>query len=395
MRKRILLFCTESRGLGHLKRLSRIAKRLAEKHSVLVVASGSHIAEFITPPVEYIRIPPLDTSDMSRSIHWDRGAFMQGHLDSVLKLRTDLIEVTFANFKPHAMITDLFAQGRGCELLPHLRSSNGNCLNYLVLRGVIGNASYSTMRVFSPQALTVLSSHYQRLFVACDARVLSTAEYGLPSDVANKSRNVGYVYTPIHAGLRMATRRAKLHEGQTWIVCAAGSGLSSERLIEHCYKLALKRPDCKFTIVLGPHSRLELDQVVAVPAHINLLTYERHLDVVLGSCDIAIIHGGYNSLLESVCGGASVIVVPNENEDEQNEHAKRLSELADVRLADLDTLEPILSTTICRRSLKSRREQPDLDISGADEIFTLINQDLADLPISSPTIPCDISIPAV
>jgi predicted glycosyltransferase len=370
------VFCSESRGLGHLKRLSSIARELAERHAVLVVTSDSISGDFIRAPVEYVRLPPLVTSDRRSAQNWDQGVFMEGQLDIVLSLRTELLATTFKTYRPHAMITDFFATGRGSELLPHLRYSTEPCLNYLVLRGVLGSDIYAGSRVFSPQAIRMLSRYYQRLLVACDARIFQAAEYQLPEDITRKSINVGYVYTPIDDDLRLAARAArKVRSGTPWVVCAAGSGLSSERLIERCYQLAMLRNDCKFTLVLGPKSRLKLAEGLSLPPHITVRRYEPELEVLLASCDIAIIHGGYNSLLESVYGGASVIVVPNEAEEEQFEHARRLAGIADVCLTDLAGLEQCLESCLARQPLALRGSPPMLDVDGARRIAALVNQD--------------------
>lgn len=376
MRHRILAFCSESRGLGHLKRLSVIARRLAEQHSVLVVTSDHGAGELIQPPVEYMRIPPLATSNPNSAEHWDRPVFLDGQL-KVLPLRTELVAAAFRTYRPHVMITDFFPVGRGGELLPHLQNPVERCLNYLVLRGVLGSESYTCSLLFSPPTLRVLSRHYERVFVACDNRVFSASEYNFPDHISRKITNVGYVYTPPDDDLRAVARASRKGQGDTpWIVCAAGSGLSSERLIERCYQLALLREDCKFTIVLGPRSRLKLAEAAARCPHVQLRTYEPQLSVLLSSCDIAIIHGGYNSLLESVYGGAAVIVVPYEAEEEQLEHAKRLSTRSDVRLTSLSDLEVTLDSCIVKHRMQSRACPPNLDVGGADKIAALINHDM-------------------
>ena len=374
--KRILIFCAESRGLGHLRRLSVIARSLAQLHSVLIVTSERLAGDFIIPPVEYVRLPPLDTSHPARVRHWDRTTFLD-QLDTVQQLRTELLSRVFEIFRPDAMITDMFALGRGCELLPHLQSLESRCLNYLVLRGVLGDERYIRSRVFSSQSIQVLRRHYKRLLIACDQRVMEAVDYGLPDDLIEKAENVGYVFEPADLPDRDTIRHARsVKPGEVWVVCAAGSGLSSEHLIEHCFEAARHHPHCRFTLVLGPHSRLTLDRSVPIPSHIEIVKHQHQLNLLLGSCDIAVIHGGYNSLLESVCSGASVLVVPNEGEAEQEQHARRLSAIADVRLSSIDTLGFDLERTLKERNHTTARPIPILDKGGADKICSILSDDL-------------------
>jgi predicted glycosyltransferase len=376
-RQRILIFCAESRGLGHLKRLSGVARRLAEWHSVLFITSERLGGDFLVPPVEYIRLPPLHTSHASSAGQWDRATFLAGGLDGVLQLRTELLRQTFKIYCPHAMITDMFALGRGCELLPHLKESGESCLNYLILRGVLGDERYTRTRVFSPQAVLVLRRHYKRLLVACDRRVFNAAEYGLPSDITAKTENVGYVINQGGLGIRDSVRRSRsVGPEQIWVVCAAGGGLSSEHLLERCLQVALQKSNCRFTIVLGPHSRLALDRSVHLPAHVEIVSHELNLSNLFASCDIAVIHGGYNSLLESACSGVSVLVVPNDGEEEQEKHAGRLSSIADVRVSSLDKLDSDIEQVLRKKAASTARPIPILDTGGADKVCSLIRGDL-------------------
>ena len=231
-KRRILIFCSESRGLGHLRRPAQIADALATTHAVLVVTSDLLAGGFLKPPVEFVRLPPLESSDPTRMEHWDRGVFLEGLVDWALLLRTELLAATFRRFCPHAMITDFFANGRGGELLPHLQGSAGKCLNYLVLRGVLGDQAYARERIFSPQARRALALFYKKIFVACDARVLQPREYGLAPELETKCSSVGYVHTPADEKMRAAVRRREgVKSGQLWVVCSAGSRLSSEGLM--------------------------------------------------------------------------------------------------------------------------------------------------------------------
>ena len=149
-----------------------------------------------------------------------------------------------------------------------------------------------------------------------------------------------------------------------------------------CYEIALEREDCRFTIVLGPNSRLREGAQRAVPRHITLCSYVPRLELLLASCDIAIVHGGYNSLIESVYGGATVIVVANQTEEEQREHAKRLSALADVRVADLGNLRHILAGAISNHMIRPLASPIALDIGGAARISASIREDLAGLRLA-------------
>lgn len=374
---RILIFCADSRGLGHLTRLAHCATRLAEQHSVLIITSSEILPRVVRPPIEYVRIPPLDTSDVRSSLQLGRGVFMRG-LDRVVELRTKLIKDVFETFSPHAMITDFFALGRGCELLPHLRSSGVLRMNYLILRGVVGGARYCRDRVFSPASIKAIADFYDRIFIACDARVHDAGGYHFSPYIAGKCINVGYVTTPDALPDRAAVRKERgLRDNDTWIVCSAGSGLSSEQMIERCYEVACQMPGYRFTIVTGLRSRLVLKHANQKPDNITLTNYEAGTSDMLASCDIAICHGGYNSMIEGIRGGASVIVVPNAAEDEQREHAKRLSVVANVRLVSCEGLTNALDEVIAKLASKPRKIHPELDVAGADVIAALIGKDMA------------------
>jgi hypothetical protein len=76
-------------------------------------------------------------------------------------------------------------------------------------------------------------------------------------------------------------------------------------------------------------------------------------------------------------GGATVVVVPNDGETEQMEHARRLAALADVRLTTAETLEGMVAEVLLGRTKKSMTPLVQIDLDGARRISDQVSRDLA------------------
>ena len=90
--KRAIFFVFDGgTGLGHLRRLASIAKRLQGRFSCLIVTGHRAAAHWFVPDeCEYIHLPSWDSLLESKAQYWGRKPFIVLDEAEALKLRKDI-----------------------------------------------------------------------------------------------------------------------------------------------------------------------------------------------------------------------------------------------------------------------------------------------------------------
>ena len=342
MRKRILIFVHDGRGLGHLRRLSRIAERLQEQASVLFLTGHRDASWMVPKGSEFIHLPSLDSIDRRRSRHWGRAPFLGDDAMRGRALRKTLIASAIEAFDPDGFISDYLPLGMDDELLPFLRSSS-RCRKYFIVRGILGDPKDVPVHVLTPNAREALSSYYDLILAACDQRIADIArDYNLEPELARKLRYTGYCMEALQREASSRARRdRRIPDGMPWVVCTAGGGKDGEDLLQACWQLALQYPEYCFDLIVGPRSRLSaLEEGFHAGTRILVRQADTAMPSRLGGADIVVCRGGYNSLMEASAGQARIIVAPIIDDYEQVHHARRLAAFRPMfvidRLEDLD-----------------------------------------------------------
>lgn len=378
MQRRAIFFVFDGGvGLGHLRRLSLIAKAMQGPFACLIVTGHRAAAHWFVPAeCEYVHLPAWDSLLPEKSAYWGRAPFVTLDRCDAVRLRRDLLRGVVEAFAPDVMIVDHLPLGMHDELGEIVAGTR--CAKYLVTRGVQNETEDLDRLLLAGAARAAIAEHYDRVLLAIDPRILDfAARYPALDGVAGKFRAVGYVVAPAAPDDIAATRRARgLNDGDRWVVASAGGGQTGETLIAASCDLALAHPDIRFDIAIGPRSRLSRDVLPNAP---NLRLHDAVADLAPwhAAADIVISSGGYNTLLETLQGRARIVCVPNRKSerDEQYAHAARLGTMAAIHV-DLDVTQ--LPTMFARAlSDPTGDRRAELDMAGAGNIARLLLADLA------------------
>lgn len=370
-------------GIGHLRRLARIAGAMLEHFSCLIVTGHDIAPQWIVPQgCEYVRLPSWDSLIRSKAQYWGRQTFLNVPLDEAVNLRRSIIEGVVLGFRPDVLVVDHLPLGAHAELAPILKTAR--CLKYLVTRGVQNETEDLQRLVLGGAALDSLCHDYHRILSAVDPVVFDLkSSYGLPHNVIDKISEVGYVAPERTAAMREEARAARgLANGALWVVASAGGGQWGEPLIEACLALVDQYADVCFDIVMGPRSRMRPwpEAAPCDAGRVRLHASCADLDLMHASADLVITCGGYNTLLETLQGGARIICIPYRTDarDEPFHHATILGGFADIRVTvDMARLPELFSEVIadCRNGpVQDRRSA--LDTNGAKRISQVIRSDM-------------------
>lgn len=327
---RLLFFCHDGTGIGHLQRLARIAGAMQGPCASLVVTGHSTAGWIVPKECEFVHLPSLDSLIVSRARYWGREPFLHMPIEEAKIFRNNLLSQVINWFQPDALFVDFLPIGKNRELADVV--FNRNCKKYFVLRGVLDDARNVRIDVLGGNGEQALEDHYDRIFVACDPRVIDVAkEYSLSERISRKLIYTGYVAPESTRDARAATRlRRGVPEVTTWVVCSAGGGKLGERLIEECLRIAAVKTNMFFDIVLGPRSSIGNEALLRSEGlpRVRVLSQTTELPELHAAANIVICAGGYNSIVEAIAGESEIICVPVQldTDDEQFIHARRLAE---------------------------------------------------------------------
>jgi predicted glycosyltransferase len=362
--KRVVLFAHDTQSLGHIRRVARIAEGLQGPCAALVVCGMREAAWIVPQNCELLKLPRWN----ARSPAGERWLVVE-HAEAVRMRQQWLLHAVRA-FQPDAVFVDYLPFGRNDELRPLLGAIDAK--KYFILRGIVDRAD----TFLCGEAAAEIGRTFDRILVTADRHIVDIAdEYMLDPLTASRVTYVGYVAPPPvdHNAVRLDYG---VPAGRPWIVCSAGGGASAEQFLEHCVAVAAELKDVQVDVVFGPWA-------AAVPAtrsipNCRIAHVERELPAMHGACDVAVIAGGYNSMIEAASGGARIIVKPvhRADNDEQEVHARRLASHYPLRLiSDANELGGAI-----RDSLRDLENEPrptlPLDICGVTAIRTILLRDL-------------------
>ena len=370
---RVLLFCHDSKGgLGHLQRICRIAAKLqSEGDFACLIVTGMKDAHWLVPNAcELVKLPSWNGLSAARSRHHAVPQWLRLSRERAAEFRAGLLQAVGGAFKPDAILVDYLPLGLAAELRPLLEATAAR--KYLIHRGIADRADRD---VLWGEATRIIAGLYDRILVTADDRVADVAqESGFVAAAASKVCYLGYLRPD--AGPAGRTRRV----GKPLIICSCGSGLHGAPVFTACLRAARALPEYEFRIVLGPHGALEPQVAAAgIPPNCRVRRVHRNLAAWHRSATVVLTHGGYNSTLEAISGGARILIshVQGGELDERLRFEQRLSPYYPVRaVPSLEHLSDELRIEVGRAEAEGR-PRFGLDFDGFEAIARLLRADLS------------------
>jgi predicted glycosyltransferase len=372
IQKRVLLFVHDGGGLGHLQRLARIAASLQGRCASLLVTGMREAGLLLDPRCEFVHLPSWDSVRPGRSALYGRQPWLTIPKEGAIRLRQELLASVVASFQPDSLVVDYLPFGQWDELRQIVEQFAGR--KYFILRGLIDTSDRHRLHGASAD---VLAAHFDRIFVAADQRVVDVAqEYGFSPLVQAKLSYVGYI-TPSHPNRELVRRKFRVPSGRRWVVCSAGGGVRAEAFLQRCVSIATHFPEANFLVILGPRSNAAPEDMAGISPNCEVISETPVLPQVHASCDILVTSGGYNSLVEAMMGGASILVRPNNagEDDEQRNAAVRIGLYYPVQMIEETALETELRKVLAEVEGRPRPEFPFFS-DGAKRIRSVIFKDL-------------------
>jgi predicted glycosyltransferase len=318
---KVLLYCHNVLGFGHIVRSLRIAEELIVRGVACRLITGCRFLDHLHVPdgVEVVRIPALRAEPDGAMIAVDGGL-----LGTAIRKRSRRIADELRTWEPDAMLVDHNPFGLMGELIESLQAAKS-----LRTRFVWGIRDIGSANVFK---MTRDVSMYDSAIAYTDRSWLDTFESYRDVTMPPRTESVGFVTAPI-----ASTPAA---DGRPIIAVLSGGGDSADRLME----LMQHAGDYRMRFVAGPFAPVE-DRRPRLSGQAGLLSptgsdseiwSEGSVEDAIAGASLVVCRAGYNTAYSVVQSDLPIVFVPLRGHDEQRTRAKRLAELDNVDCIDED-----------------------------------------------------------
>lgn len=352
---RFLLYCHDTFGLGHLRRVLALAEHFTTTlpDAEVLIVTGSPVAHAFTlpPRVDYIKLPAVTKQD--DGTYRARSLNMEG--TAIRDLRAKLLCEVAQSYHPDVFLVDHAPQGWKGEVmltLAMLRATQPECLRVLGLRDIIDASPIIRQTWMHEGVYSTLEQGYDLILVYGSQKFYDVGkEYALPPTVSQRIRYCGYLD---RISITHMTDEAKSEEPTTHplqnetdpeaapqVVLTSGGGGDGFPLMR-AYLLGLQqRPSLSLNSVLltGPlmcaAEQRELHQLAdTLPAGtVRIESFLPDPLPLLYAADLVVSMAGYNTTTELLGMGQRMLLVPRTTP--RQEQLVRASLLAQHGLAQV------------------------------------------------------------
>ncbi|MCU0569927.1 MAG: hypothetical protein MUF49_25560, partial [Oculatellaceae cyanobacterium Prado106] len=340
-------------GLGNIRRMLAICEHLLDtipELSILVVSGSPALHSLRLPAgLDYIKLPCI-SRDQSGEV---AVRFLNTDMDSIIKLRSDLILTATENFQPDLLLVDKKPDGLEGELnatLNYLQRSLPTTKLVLLLRDILDRPASTIHQWQRHRYYEIIDQRYHQVWVVGTDEIFDIAqEYCFPLSVQQKVKFCGYIYRKAGLKTRTSMRQAlNVQSDETLVLVTPGGGGDGYRLVEtYLAGLAYQSSDrpLKSLIISGSEmpeaerSQL-LAQAQAYP-NVEVLEFTDDMLSYMAAADVVVAMGGYNTIGEILSTRRRAIVVPRvKPAEEQLIRAERMSALNLFKMIHPQELTP-------------------------------------------------------
>jgi predicted glycosyltransferase len=392
--KKILFYCQNLLGMGHLVRTTEIIRALTQEFQVCLIDGGQPVEGFELPAnVEVIHLPVLQV-EVSATLEVGKQLKVVGSqmsLDDVKAFRKQTILDTFDRFQPDCVITEgyPFSKNKSLsfEMMPlieHIQQAGSAVKLVCSLRDIIMVKEFADRDQEEQRRCQFINQYYHGLLVHSDPQV-----HRLEASVARAQEltcpvyYTGYVVQSPPENLEISPEDAQLlAEPKPNILVSVGGGKLGHDLLEGIIQaaplLAQQIPHQIYLFtgpLMAPEKYQMLQQLALGQPNLTLREYTPHLLEFMQQTELSISLGGYNTTMNVLRTGVRSLIYPSNKDREQAIRAEKLEALGFLKILQAADLQPeVLTEKIVTYLQKVSRQQPlpTLELEGAQNTATYL-----------------------
>lgn len=312
---RVMAYCHDSVGIGHLRRTLAISERIGAVYpncSFLLATGTPYVPLFRPiPRVDYLKLPA-----MAKGADGRYGCkFLNITLSRLLRCRESILTRAAEYFDPEVLVVDKAPLGVCQELLPTLRWLRRHRPNTRIVFGMrdIEDSPEATIRQWRAAGVyRALDECFDEIWVYGMRDVFDpVVEYRLPRSIQAKLRFTGYVTRP------MPRQPEAANADSSGVLVTVGGGTDGETLLKtYLDRTAarLGRAGIRSTVIGGPDlpesvaDRLSR-RAIKIPG-VEWVPFEQNMHRRIRQARLVVCMGGYNTLCELITFRKTALVVP-------------------------------------------------------------------------------------
>ena len=319
---KVLIYCQDSLGLGHLRRNVNIAHALSRKapDTTFLFVADSPLAPFfaLPPNSDFIKLPTIVKVD---SGVWD-APDLPLNIKHMRKIRSRVLKKIAHHFRPDVFLVDHMAHGAMSELvgaLKILRKKSPHTKILLGLRDILGDPEVIVRQWLLEGVFDIIDEYYDTILVyGCQDVYDVVSEYHFPEDLHPKVHYSGYVYANGSRGSSESVDLAgQFQEEKPYTILVMGGGGSDAHFMMDSVLNAIRYLGDKVPfntyMLTGPFMPYADRQALLEKAS-QLPVIVRHMtgDSVsyLKSADLVTCMAGYNTICEVLGYSKKAVVIP-------------------------------------------------------------------------------------
>ena len=381
---RMLLYSHDSVGLGHLRRNLAIANEIAGTfpNANIMILTGSPCATQFELPAntDMIKIPSITKNDRGRYVTQNGSE----SVESVLKLRSQMILQAFRSFEPALIIMDHQLTGLKGEAMEMLREARKKgVLMFYGLRDIKDSPEAVRQQWSSADSRWALNEAYDRVCV-----------YGIPevfdprvayAPLLDGVRHIDFTGYIVSSTKKTPTKTLVPSRRKKVLVTFGGGGDGAQRAESYLEALATEPVPWDSHIITGPLMDAHMKKRIRKQAKklqpigsVKVQRFHRNVPELLGKVDTVVSMAGYNSCAEILQSGVPAVLLPRFfPREEQLVRATLMAKLGWVSVLPEEKPDPRALLDAIKIALKTpRRVQPEGDLNGLGTLSQIIIEQL-------------------
>lgn len=375
----VMIYVQHLLGVGHLHRVSAIARAMARNGFATTLVSGGMPDPTLhgLEGIRFIQLPPARAQDSSFRVLLDEHDVPV--TDEWRAMRLARLQAVFDEVAPDVLLTELFPFGRRpmrFELLPllaRIRERRPKPLVFCSVRDILVDRSKPERDLDS---IAWLQQHYDGAFIHGDPAIVPFEKtFPLADRIRDQLEYTGYIVE------QHDIPQTGAGEGEVLVSAGGGAvGLPLFRTALAAKPLSAAR-DRQWRILVSRQENTAAVEELRQLAGPDVIIEPVRPDFpgMLRHCLLSISKAGYNTVMETLASRARAVVVPfaGGEETEQALRANLLAERGLLQVVRESGLTPQRLADAIGAALASAPTTAGIRLDGADETVRLVRHHLA------------------
>ncbi|WP_404790654.1 glycosyltransferase family protein [Altericista sp. CCNU0014] len=391
--KKILFYCQNLLGMGHLVRTAELIRELSKTFQVCLVDGGQRVPGFKIPQgIEVIQLPTLQVEVSDSSVSKKLcvvGSSM--NLEEVKAFRAKALIQIFDRFRPDCLITEGYPFSKhkalAFEMIPFLeyvKATDSPPKVICSLRDIIMVKEFADRDFEERRRCQFTNQYYDGILMHSDPSIHRLENnISRVSDLTCPVYYTGYVVQSEPEGVEIDREDISLlNDPKPTIVVSVGGGKLGRDLLESTIQAAALLKDKiphKIVAFTGPlMEEAQYEQLHALAekqSNFVLRRFTPNLISYLNKADLSISLGGYNTTMNILKTGVRALIYPSNKDREQAIRAEQLERLNLLKILyphDLSPEQLTQAITIYLSQAPIPRQKNQLQLNGAQEASRIL-----------------------